>query len=109
MTTSRLKLRIDALRVESFETAAVGSARGTVRGNGLVAARCDTNAPDCDPITCGPSCIGACTSDGAGVAAARTDPVVVGSANPLCGTPSYLETCIFYTCAGCTSEDPEYC
>ena len=58
---SKLKLEIDALRVESFETSAgAAAARGTVRG----AQGCDTNAHDCDPITCGPSCIGSCTSMG---------------------------------------------
>lgn len=23
--------------------------------------------------------------------------------------PSYEQTCIFYTCGGCTTEDPAYC
>lgn len=111
MTTPKLKLELDALRVESFDTAAASAARGTVRGNGrLAAGGCNTDAPDCDPITCGPSCIGPCTSDNQLQAAAiGSDPVIVGSANPLCTTPSYLETCIFYTCGGCTTEDPEYC
>jgi hypothetical protein len=110
MNRPKLKLEMDALRVESFHTAASGPARGTVHGNAAALARCNTDAPDCDPITCGPSCIGACTSDGAALAAAAgSDPVIVQSANKLCTSPSYLETCIFYTCAGCTTADPEYC
>ena len=104
----KMKLQLEALRVESFDTAAAGHARGTVRGNAVAIAACNTDAPDCDPITCGPSCIGPCTSNG-DYAAAASDPIVVGSANELCTDPSYVETCIFYTCAGCTTADPEYC
>lgn len=104
-----LKLKLDALRVESFQTAATPSVRGTVRGNGQVAARCDTGAADCDAITCGPSCIGPCTSDGAVARAAGGTEPIIGSASPLCDDPSYLETCILYTCGGCTTDDPEYC
>src|SRR5262249_32900133 len=65
---NKMKLQVEALRVESFTTASPTIARGTVHGNR--AAGCDTNAPDCDPITCGPSCIGPCTSNGAYVAGA---------------------------------------
>jgi hypothetical protein len=110
MGETKLKLEMDALRVESFETAMPASGRGTVRGNAV--ARCDTNAADCDPITCGPSCIGPCTSNGAGAALAGdrfavTDPV--GSDVDLCTNDSYVQTCIFYTCGGCTTADPAYC
>ncbi|HEV7590228.1 MAG TPA: hypothetical protein VGO40_19065 [Longimicrobium sp.] len=92
---SKLKLDIDALRVESFETAAALGSRGTVRGAQL--ARCTTDAYDCDPLTCGPSCIGSCTSNGA--AAAQATPQ----------DESFLQTCWFYTCGGCTTADPAYC
>jgi hypothetical protein len=39
--------------------------------------------------------------------AAATDPVLVGS--DWCTDQSYQETCIFYTCGGCTTQDPDYC
>lgn len=71
----KMKLQLEALRVESFSTARAGDARGTVRAHG----------------------------------ASGTEPIVVGSANELCTDRSYVETCIFYTCGGCTSQDPEYC
>lgn len=102
----KLKLDFDALQVESFHTAGAARGRGTVRGN--AAARCDTNAYDCDGLTCGPSCIGPCTSDGADALAAGA---VAGSAgcNTLVTDESYLQTCIFYTCGGCTTADPDYC
>jgi hypothetical protein len=93
---SKLKLEIDALRVESFETAAALGSRGTVLGAQV--ARCNTDAYDCDPLTCGPSCIGGCTSDGAKVAQAVTPQ-----------DDSFIQTCWFYTCAGCTTADPAYC
>jgi hypothetical protein len=107
----KMKLSVDTLRVESFATAAPAAARGTVRGNAAALA-CNTDAPDCDPITCAGSCIGPCTSNGGYAVAASAQAVdqpVDGSANPLCTSPSYLETCIFYTCGGCDSMDPEYC
>ncbi|HEX8243676.1 MAG TPA: pinensin family lanthipeptide [Longimicrobium sp.] len=104
----KMKLQLEALRVESFATAAAAPARGTVRGN-AAAVGCNTDAPDCDPITCGPSCIGPCTSNGYAAADSGTEPIIVGSANELCTDPSYVETCIFYTCGGCTSDDPAYC
>ena len=71
----KIRLQFDALRVESFATAAAGPARGTVRGNAL------------------------------GDLAA--DPAI--AASDLCTDQSYVDTCIFYTCAGCTTADPDYC
>lgn len=106
MSTPKLKLELDALHVESFATDRGTRARGTVNAN---AARCGTNAADCDPITCGPSCIGPCTSDGAGVAVAEAQNGFVKATDPIVTDKSYLETCIFYTCAGCTTADPQYC
>jgi hypothetical protein len=100
----KIKLELDALRVESFATDAARPARGTVRGRAL-AGGCNTDAPDCDDITCGPSCIGPCTSDGALAANA----VAIDGSNPIRTDPSYIETCIFYTCGGCTTDDPDYC
>ncbi len=44
-----------------------------------------------------------------GNAASGTEPIIVDSANELCTDRSYVETCIFYTCGGCTTQDPEYC
>lgn len=77
----KLRLRVDELRVESFTAGAPRDARGTVRGHGQ------------DAIAGGEV----------------VDPPVDGSANPLCGSPSYVQTCILYTCAGCGTADPEYC
>ena len=106
----KLKLEVDALRVESFHTAAAGQPRGTVNGNAVAGARCGTDAPDCDPITCGPSCIGACTSDGAQAAAGGSVVVIEpASDNQWCTNESYQQTCMLYTCGGCTTEDPQYC
>ena len=95
----KLKLEIDSLQVESFQTAAMGAARGTVRGNGAALARCNSDAPDCDGLTCAGSCIGPCTSDGVADAAAiqPADDVAITD-------KSYWETCYINTCAGCTSE-----
>jgi hypothetical protein len=72
----KMKLRLEALRVESFATATSADARGTVHGNDAMQG---------------------------------SDPIIVGSANELCTDQSYVETCIFYTCGGCTSDDPQYC
>lgn len=73
----KLRLAIDALCVESFDTAAAGAdAHGTVRGNQ-------------EEVL-------------------RPDPGTGGSGDIRCDT-SYIETCIFYTCGGCTTADPEYC
>lgn len=70
---SKLKLEIDALQVDSFDTAAVqGSARGTVRG-----------------------------AEGG-----RQDHFDIPT---LTNDPSYVQTCLFYTCGGCTTVDPAYC
>jgi hypothetical protein len=93
---SKLKLEIDALRVESFETAAALGSRGTVLGAQV--AGCNTDAYDCDPLTCGPSCIGSCTSNGGDAVQAVTPQ-----------DESFIQTCWFYTCAGCTTADPDYC
>jgi hypothetical protein len=74
---SKLKLEIDALSVESFETAAVlGSACGTVRG-AQMALHDDGREDTIQPVT---------TDD-----------------------PSFIQTCWFYTCGGCTTADPAYC
>lgn len=77
---TKTKLRIDDLRVESFIAGDARTARGTVRGRSLEMIGGD-----------------------------EVDHPVEGSANPLCGTPSYVQTCILYTCGGCDSQDPEYC
>ena len=75
---SKLKLVIDALSVESFETAAaLGSARGTVRGAQARAIHDDGGDGTIQPVT---------TDD-----------------------PSFIQTCWFYTCGGCTTADPAYC
>ena len=75
----RTRLRPDALRVESF-----AATRAAPPARGTVRANGDA-------------------------AVADDEEIVAGSANRLCTTPSYLETCIFYTCGGCTTADPEYC
>jgi hypothetical protein len=81
MKKKKTKLRIDDLRVESFTAGEARMPRGTVRGHGQEA-----------------------------IASGEVvDQPGDGSANPLCGSPSYVETCIFYTCGGCDSADPEYC
>ena len=73
-----LKLVIDALSVESFETAAaLRSARGTVRGAQRAANLQDGRDDTIQPVT---------TDD-----------------------PSFIQTCWFYTCGGCTTADPAYC
>lgn len=70
---SKLKLEIDALRVESFEIAAgADGPRGTVRG-----------AQD------------------------RQFAHEAGRVTP--DDPSWVQTCLFYTCGGCTTVDPAYC
>jgi len=97
----KLKLEIDALRVESFQTAAASTARGTVRGN-AAAVRCNSNAPDCDGLTCAGSCIGPCTSDGVAVAGGAA--VLQPSDEVAVTDKSYWETCYINTCAGCTSD-----
>ena len=76
---SKLKLEIDSLRVESFETATVvGSVRGTVRGAQAAGAFYPDDERDApQPVT---------TDD-----------------------PSFVQTCWFYTCGGCTTADPAYC
>ena len=74
---SKLKLEIETLRVESFETAAgPGAARGTVRG-----AQDDIYEDDRE---------------------ATLQPVTTDD-------PSFIQTCWFYTCGGCTTADPAYC
>jgi len=74
---SKLKLEIDALRVESFETAAALGSRGTVLGAQVAAIHEDGWEDPIQPVT---------TDD-----------------------PSFIQTCWFYTCGGCTTADPAYC
>ncbi|HVG46276.1 MAG TPA: hypothetical protein VM890_16145 [Longimicrobium sp.] len=75
---SKLKLEIETLCVESFETAAdMGGARGTVRGAQAAAFIGDEREDTVQPVT----------SD----------------------DPSFVQTCWFYTCGGCTTADPAYC
>ena len=76
----KMKLRVGELRVESFNAGGPRVERGTVRGHDQIAG-------------------------GGEIVQEPGD----GSANPLCTSPSYLETCILYTCGGCDSADPEYC
>ncbi|HSU13181.1 hypothetical protein [Longimicrobium sp.] len=76
----KMRLQMDELRVESFTTGSPRVERGTVQGH-------DSGAPG----------------------DARIQDPVDGSANELCTSPSYLETCILYTCGGCDSADPQYC
>jgi len=93
----KMKLEIDALRVEGFATHAAQGARGTVRGNAVAVPVCDTNAADCDPLTCGPSCIGGCTSNGGAYALA--DTAIIDPSDR-----SFIDTCWINTCAGCGTE-----
>jgi len=72
----KLKLEMDALRVESFHAASAGRGHGTVRGNA------------------------------AGIGDDQLEHTPV---NTIVTDESYQQTCIFYTCGGCTSDDPAYC
>jgi hypothetical protein len=44
-----------------------------------------------------------------GNAAAAADRATGSTANTLITDDSYVQTCIFYTCGGCTTADPDYC
>jgi hypothetical protein len=54
----RLKLNVDALVVESFQTAPVGLPRGTVRAHGAATAQ------TCGIATCNPTCPNTCGGTG---------------------------------------------
>jgi hypothetical protein len=103
----KLTLELDALRVESFETGDAAGPRGTVRGAAVTPSACPTDAYDCDPNTQGGSCVARCTSCKWAAADAAEQPG--GASDPLCQDPSYVQTCLFYTCGGCTTADPAYC
>jgi hypothetical protein len=120
---SKIRLDLDALQVESFDTTGGEKhARGTVRGNGVAAdpvaadtVEADTCGGGCswdsncarscpwtcagDPESCGGSCEGTC----------HTCPDTCGrTCGETCGYGS-CDTCLFYTCGGCATELPEYC
>lgn len=83
----KLKLDLDKLRVESFDTAKAGDARGTVRGaEATYDAGCQTwESPWCGYQTheVG-SCGGGCTTGGTG------------------GGPTNVHTCFYASCDGYT-------
>lgn len=54
----KLKLRMDDLRIDSFDTARTASAAGTVRGQEIVTLR-DNTCRTCE-ATCNPSCDDSC-------------------------------------------------
>jgi hypothetical protein len=85
---SKLKLDLDQLTVDSFDTSATDKPRGTVFGEQCTCwTACGQNTcPGCP--TCDASCNGTC----AGTCAA--------SCNGTCNCPSYD-----YTCDGCTNWD----
>lgn len=98
----KLKLNVEELAVESFETADGTAGRGTVRGQAITPSACPTDAYDCDPNTQGGSCIMKCTS--CRWAAVDEQAPVAG----IGGTDnSYVQTCMINTCQGC-SDDPMY-
>ena len=104
----KIRLDVDALRVESFETSAGAAPRGTVRGHGdtLAYDRCDTNEANCT-LYCpggsgGASCDGSCDSCyGCG-----TD-TAAASCNGTCAGATCGETCLYYSCN--LSELPAPC
>jgi hypothetical protein len=49
---------------------------------------------------------GTVRGNAAGIA---NDKLGCSSVNTLVTDESYQQTCIFYTCGGCTSDDPAYC
>ena len=101
----KLRLDVDALTVESFATDAGLRGAGTVRANAVTPSACPTDAYDCDPNTIGASCGIRCTSCKWAVA----DADGVAAAGTVDQDKSVAETCVFYTCATCTTADPAYC
>jgi hypothetical protein len=85
----KLKLALETLQVESFNTAAAAEARGTVRGaEGTFNADCDTNNNWCTYQTYElQSCGGTCNCPGA------TDT---------CPGPTERDTCFYASCDGYT-------
>jgi len=59
----KLRLKLDELRVESFNTGAAAARSGTVRGHGQSA---DSTCQPIDTCTCGPDCCGAVPGTGVG-------------------------------------------
>lgn len=104
----KLKLRMDALRVESFETVAgPGAARGTVRGNEPTAGCTETANPECTQAfacetygdctmygscegTCGNSCVDTCQVS------------CYGTCDETCAT-------CYATACGCVSDGAPVC
>lgn len=87
----KLTLKLEALAVESFDTAAPQKARGTVFGEQCT---CQTvcTCPGCP--TCDISCNGSCESCAASCG---------GSCEYSCAWTCAGDTCDYYTC------DPDYC
>ena len=85
----KLKLAVETLRVESFDTAARPAARGTVRGaEDTFHADCDTNNMWCTYQTYEePSCGGTCNSCPGGTTYTR---------------PTECHTCFYASCDGYT-------
>lgn len=98
----KVKLDVDSLAVESFETGGDGQARGTVQGRGISNERCNSDvscADTCYFLSCNPSDCGKCvdTYDG------TCDIYCTASAGTSCNEP--CQTCMASYCpSNCTNE-----
>jgi hypothetical protein len=98
----KLKLRLDDLRVDTFDTSAGRKEKGTVFGEQCT---CYTQCtcPGCP--TCYASCNGSCDASCNGTCGDTCDASCQGTCD-YCG-PSYANTCDgFNTCA--TAPSPDY-
>ena len=95
----KLKLRLDDLRVDTFQTTPTPKAKGTVFGEQCT---CYTNCtcPGCP--TCAASCNGTCDASCNGSCAATCDASCYGTCDWTCDYS--CNNCTDYTCD--TSPDP---
>jgi hypothetical protein len=96
---NKLKLRLDDLQVDTFQTTSVSKQKGTVLGEQQCTCytACGQNTcPGCP--TCDASCNGTCGASCNGTCGATCDASCYGSCDYTCDCPS-AATCD-YTCSG---------
>jgi hypothetical protein len=109
-TMKKLKLDLDQLHVESFDTRAQERTRGTVAGH--VPLSYDTNCYNCDPSldytcdSCDVSCAGSCVDTCADTCANTCPATCQYSCNGTCA--SCVDTCA-YTCDTCAVSCNDTC
>jgi hypothetical protein len=98
----KLKLQLDHLRVESFDTTAVREEKGTVFGEQCTCYTVCT-CPGC--ATCDASCNGTCDASCNGTCNASCNGTCAASCNGTChGPETNFSGCHIWTCNNCNEE-----